>query len=118
MADEAEPRLVALDLRRRDIGVRARRPSGPPMPLPPAPELPAQHLAHRFRWRAIGIEEVGTVEMIGDWTTVIRHANPVSRYCRLTCGASPGSPALLPRGGSCAGRRTRPRPAETPGLVA
>ena len=63
--------------RRRRIGIRARRPFGPRLPLPAAAELPAQHFPQRFRRRAVGIEKMRAVEMIG---RPARH--------RFSCGTS------------------------------
>jgi len=65
VADIGQPHLVAVNALRRRIGMRARRPLRPGLPLPVAPELPAQHLAKRFRRHAIGIEKPSAVKMIG-----------------------------------------------------
>src|SRR5216683_3778691 len=74
VTDERQPYLVAADARRRRVGVRARRPFRPGLPLPAGTELPAQHFTKRFRRYAIGIEETRAVEMIGDGTVIAAHA--------------------------------------------
>ena len=66
VADKRQPHLAAIDTRRRGVGMRARRPFGPGLPLPVPAELPAQHFAERFRRRAVGIEKLPAVEMIGE----------------------------------------------------
>ena len=65
VADKRQSHLLAADARRRRVGVRARRPLRPGLPLPAGAELPAQHFAKRFRRHAIGIEKMRAVEMVG-----------------------------------------------------
>ena len=48
--------------------------SGQACALPVPAELPAQHLAQRFRRHAVGIEELLAVEMIGDRPVIGFHA--------------------------------------------
>ena len=47
VADEGEPHLVAVDALRRRVGIGIWHPVRPVCALPPAAELPAQHLAER-----------------------------------------------------------------------
>src|SRR5882724_1773101 len=66
MADKRQPHLLTLDACGRRVGMRARRPIRPDRAFAAASELPAQHLPQRFRRRAVWIEEMRAVEMIGD----------------------------------------------------
>ena len=66
MADEGQPRRLAMNLVRRRIGMRARRPFRPAGALAVAVELPAQHFREGFGRGAVGIVEAFTVEMVGD----------------------------------------------------
>ena len=65
MTDERQPHLVALDARRRRIGMALGTQSGH-CEAPSLAELPAQHLGERFRRRCRRVEEALAVEMIGD----------------------------------------------------
>lgn len=89
MADKAEPHLVAFDAGRRRIGMGARRPFRPDRALPAAPELPAQHFTKRFRRRAVRIEEVQAVEMIGHGAVVGFHGSHPDRG-HADCGGGSG----------------------------
>src|SRR3984957_17865683 len=83
MTDERQPHFVAAYAWRRRIGMGARHPIRPGLPLTAATELPAQHFAERFRRRAIGIEEMRAVEMIGRRPGIGFHAvNPDGRQSR------------------------------------
>ena len=63
MADIGDAPFGPADACRRCVGVRARRPLRPRLPLPVAAELPAQHLAKPFRWRAVGVKYgLGVIE--------------------------------------------------------
>src|SRR6266851_9623166 len=70
MADKGQPYLVAVNPRRRRVGMRARRPVRPGRAFPATSELPTQDLRKRFRRHAVGIVEARTVEMIGDGTGI------------------------------------------------
>ena len=88
VADIRQSHLVAPDPRRRRVGMRARRPFGPGMPLPARAELPAQQFTERFRRRAVGIEKPRAVEMIGHRSGIGFHSvNPDRRHAD-DCGRS------------------------------
>ncbi len=79
MADEGEPQPIAVDPRRRGVGMGAGRPVGPFGAIPLAAELPAQHLAQRL-WRcAVRIEEGQAVEMVGDRAVIGFHVGHPER---------------------------------------
>src|SRR6201999_2803580 len=65
VADEREPRLVAVDPRGRGVGIGTGRPFRPDRALAVAAKLPAQHFAELLGRHAIGIEENPAVEMVG-----------------------------------------------------
>jgi hypothetical protein len=97
VADIRQSRLVAPDARRRRVGMRARRPFGPDLPLPAWAELPAQHISERFGRRAVGIEETHAVEMIGYRSGIGFHSvNPGGRQaddCGRACQHSENTTA-------------------------
>ena len=74
MADEGEPQPIAVDPRRRGVGMGTGGPIRPFRALPLAIELPAQHLAERFRRHAVRIDDVQAVEMVGDRAVIGFHA--------------------------------------------
>src|SRR5450631_1957500 len=65
MPDEGQPHPAAVDPRGRCVGMRTWYPFRPGLALAARAELPAQHVAQRFRRHAVGIEEARTIEMIG-----------------------------------------------------
>ena len=81
VADERQPHLAAGNPRRRRIAVGVRHPIRPARALAVGAELPAQHFAERSRRHSVGIEEAGSVEMIGDGAVIGFHiANPDRRH--------------------------------------
>ena len=81
VAYERQPHLVALDARRRRVGMRVLHPIRPGRALAIAAELPAQHFTKSLRRHAIGVEEALPVKMIGDRALIGLHTgNPDRRH--------------------------------------